>query len=283
MADERDQIIKGVPKMETKQKKLEEYLTSLGRVVIAFSGGVDSTLLAMAAYRALGENAIAATAVSPSLTAKEKEDCAAIDKHIGIKHVFLESGEMADADFLRNDARRCYYCKRVRMGQLCAWAKANGFEHVAEGTNLDDVKDYRPGAQALAELPMIVSPLEKAGLTKADIRAISKEWGLPTWNKQSAACLASRIAYGIDLTPERFRQVEESEIIVRKYVQGQMRVRHHGEVARIEVEQSEFPILMQDNVREEIAARLKKLGFRYVTIDLTGYRMGSLNESLPQK
>ncbi len=269
--------------MEDKVKRLTEYLASLGSAVIAFSGGVDSTLLALAAVRALGDKTIAVTAVSPTLTAKEKAECTALAERIGIKHIFLDSMEMADADFVRNDAKKCYYCKRVRMRQICDWAKEHGYACVAEGSNTDDAKDYRPGTQALAELPMIVSPLIKAGFAKADIRKLSREWQLPTWNKESAACLASRIAYGMTITEERLKEVEAGERIVREYALGQVRVRHHGEVARIEVEEPALDILMRPEVRQAITSRMKEVGFRYVTLDMVGYRMGSLNESLDKK
>ena len=269
--------------MEDKVKRLTDYLASLGRAVIAFSGGVDSTLLALAAVRALGDEAIAVTAVSPTLTAEEKADCTALAERIGIKHIFLDSREMDDADFVRNDAKKCYYCKRVRMRQICDWAEEHGYAHVAEGSNTDDAKDYRPGTQALAELSMIVSPLAKAGFGKADIRKLSREWDLPTWNKESAACLASRIAYGMTITEERLRQVEAGERIVREYVKGQVRVRHHGEVARIEAEEDMISVLMRPDVRRAVTSRMKEVGFRYVTLDMIGYRMGSLNESLDKK
>lgn len=269
--------------MEDKVKRLTDYLSSLGSAVIAFSGGVDSTLLALAAARALGDDVIAVTAVSPTLTAEEKAECTALAERIGIKHIFLDSREMDDADFVRNDAKKCYYCKRVRMRQICDWAEENGYAHVAEGSNTDDASDYRPGTKALAELSMIVSPLIEAGFTKADIRKLSREWHLPTWNKESAACLASRIAYGMTITEERLRQVEAGEKIVREYAEGQVRVRHHGEVARIEVEEAVLPVLMRSEVRREVASRMKEIGFRYVTLDMVGYRMGSLNESLSKK
>ena len=184
---------------------------------------------------------------------------------------------------MKNDAKKCYYCKRVRMRQICDWAEQNGYAHVAEGSNLDDAKDYRPGTQALAELDMIVSPFIEAGFTKADIRDLSREWDLPTWNKESAACLASRIAYGMTITEQRLREVEEGERIIREYTSGQVRVRHHGEVARIEVEETALADLMRPDIRREITSRMKEIGFRYVTLDMVGYRMGSLNESLDKK
>lgn len=269
--------------MQQKQQRLQDYLRSLGRVAVAFSGGVDSTLLAQAAYDALGDDAIAVTAVSPTLTHEERTEAAELAKKIGIRHVLLDSAEMQDADFVRNDGQKCYYCKRVRMRQITDWAKTNGYDRVAEGSNTDDAKDYRPGTRALAELDMIVSPLKEAGMSKADIRAVSKRLGLPTWNKESAACLASRIAYGIPITAERLGQVEEAERILRGYAEGQVRVRHHGEVARLEVEERALAMLMDRDVRRELAARIKAVGFRYVTLDLDGYRMGSLNESLTEK
>lgn len=269
--------------MQEKKARLYEYLRSLGKVVVAFSGGVDSTLLACAAQKVLGDRAIAVTAVSPTLTAQERADAARLAERIGIRHIFAESSEMTDHDFVRNDANKCYYCKRVRMGEITAWAKSHGYDYVVEGSNVDDAKDYRPGTRALAELDMIVSPLKEAGMTKADIRTLSKELDLPTWNKESAACLASRIAYGLAITEERLRAVEEGERILREYASGQVRLRHHGEVARIEVEEDAIGELMKPSVREAISSRLKKLGFRYVTIDLTGYRMGSLNESLAKQ
>lgn len=269
--------------MEDKYIRLQQYLRSLGRVAVAFSGGVDSTFLAKAAHDALGANAIAVTAVSPTLTAEEKAEAEELAKRIGIRHVLLDSTEMQDADFVRNDAQKCYYCKRVRMRRIVEWAIADGYTCVAEGSNTDDAKDYRPGTRALGEIDRIVSPLKEVGMTKADIRALSRALDLPTWNKQSAACLASRIAYGLAITAERLGQVERAERILREYTNGQARVRHHGEVARIEVEDNAIMALTDSAVRRRLVEAFKQIGFRYVTLDLDGYRMGSLNESLTKK
>lgn len=269
--------------MQEKKQRLHKYLRSLGRVVVAFSGGVDSTLLACVAKEVLGEKAIAVTAVSPTLTDEERAEASALAERIGIPHVLLDSAEMQDADFVRNDGQKCYYCKRVRMRQITDWAKLHGYAYVAEGSNIDDAKDYRPGTRALAEIEGIVSPLKEAGMSKSDIRALSQELDLPTWNKESAACLASRIAYGLAITEERLRQVEEAECILREYASGQVRVRHHGEVARLEVEEDAIACLADKGVRQVIVAKLNEIGFRYITLDLKGYRMGSLNESLAKK
>ena len=266
--------------MEEKINKLFTILDSMPNVVVAFSGGTDSALLAAAVFRRLRDKSVAVTAYSPTLAMSEQEDAANIAAGIGIRHVLLPADELAEEGFRVNGPDRCYHCKKLRFSVMADWAASNNFSWIVEGSNVDDSGDYRPGMKALSDMPNVRSPLLEAGFTKAEIRALSKEWELPTWNKPSAACLASRIAYGQRINVDNLGQVEAAEQLVRKYVDGQVRVRHHGSVARIEVETSQLASLIVPATAESISKALKKLGFSFVTLDLTGYRMGSLNEIL---
>ena len=265
---------------EDKLKKLNAILDSFSNAVVAFSGGTDSALLAAAAYQRLKSDAVALTAYSSTLALSEQEDAATIAAGIGIRHVLLPADELSEEGFRVNGPDRCYHCKKLRFGVLAEWADANNIAWILEGSNADDVGDYRPGMKALSDMPKVRSPLLEAGLTKAEIRDISKEWGLPTWNKPSAACLASRIAYGQQISTANLSQVEQAEKVVRKFASGQVRVRHHGSVARIEVEPSQLASLIVPSTAEAVTRELKKLGFAFITLDLSGYRMGSLNETL---
>ena len=262
-----------------KLQALKARLSSLGSVAVAFSSGVDSSFLLKVAHDLLGDRAVALTARAPFFPAREQEEAKAFCRREGIRQILLDYDILSVEGVRENPRNRCYLCKRAIFTALLRWAEEQGFRCVAEGSNLDDCGDYRPGMRAVAELG-IQSPLREAELTKAEIRLLSKELGLPTWDKPSFACLASRFVYGETITREKLSMVEQAEQLLLEMGFRQMRVRIHGTMARIELLPEDFPRLISPQVRETVCKGCKALGFSYVSMDLMGYRTGSMNDPI---
>ena len=265
------------PDLLAKRENLLRVLGSLGRVAVAFSGGIDSTVVAKAAFLTLGDGAVAVTADSASVPRAELDDARRLADQIGIRHRIIQTEEFGDPDYIRNDGTRCYYCKSELYGRIETLLPELGVNVICSGANLDDRGDYRPGLKAAAE-HAVRHPLQEAGFTKADVRALARAWDLPTWDKPASPCLSSRLAPGVEVTHERTQRVEEAEIYLRSLGYRECRVRlHHGELARIEVPEAELARLAEPGMREELVRRLRELGFQYVALDLEGFRSGSLN------
>ena len=266
--------------LERKSRVLRERLRSLGRVLVAYSGGVDSGFLAWTAHRELVSNMLAVLADSPSLARSQMRDAVAFAEEQGIPLAVINTGEMERPEYIRNDGARCYQCKDELFTTMEAYRRSNGFDAIAYGVNVDDQGDYRPGQEA-ARLHQVAAPLLEAGLTKDDIRQLASQAGLRIWDKPASACLSSRIEYGRPVTREALSAVEQGEDALRQLGFRQVRVRHHGEIARIEIASEELARAMTQEMAAEFTRIFKALGFFYVTLDLEGFRSGSMNAVLP--
>ncbi len=267
--------------LEDKYRRLLEVIAAHGRVAVAFSGGVDSSFLCRAARDAVGDGAIAITVTGPMMPSDDLATAKQIAALTGIRHFFIDDPEL-DEPVAANPVNRCYHCKKIEFARIAEVARQHGVATVLDGSNLDDEGDYRPGLTALSEL-QVTSPLRVAGLRKADIRELSRELGLPTWDKPAAACLGSRVPYGERITLEKLRAIDRAEQTLRAHGFRQCRVRHHGDIARLEVAPAERSRFFDPVLLDTVSREIKAAGFRYVCLELEGYQMGSLNRVLPSE
>ncbi len=269
------------PNLIAHRDQLVETLRGYGKIAVAYSGGIDSTVVARAAVEAIGESAVAVTAVSESLASGELEEATAIAEQIGIRHRIIQTDEFANPEYVQNRPDRCYYCKSELYGRLARMLDELGADTIASGANTDDLGDHRPGMRAAAENG-VRHPLQECGLGKTEVRALAKAWGLPTWDKPATPCLSSRIAYGVEATPERTRMIDQAEQWLRRQGLRVLRVRYHeGDLARVEVPLDDLPRLVDLQTRGDLVAAFRAAGFKFVTLDLEGFRSGSFNGSLP--
>jgi uncharacterized protein len=265
--------------LEAKQEKLFAILKRLDRVIVAYSGGTDSAYLAWAAHSVLGDGAIAITADSASIPASHKRDAEAFARECGFRHEYVDTYEFENPDYIRNDKNRCFHCKDELFTVLETYAKQRGYPQIVYGVNQDDLGDYRPG-QSAAKMHDVKAPLVEAGLTKGEIRELSRRAGLSTWDRPASACLSSRVPYGTPVTVETIKTIEQGEEAIRALGFRQFRVRFHGELVRIEISRDELPKALTLESANALTSIFKQLGFLYVTLDLEGYRQGSLNAAL---
>jgi uncharacterized protein len=269
--------VESTDNLSAKADRVVELIRGYESCAVAFSGGIDSTVVAKAAQLALGERAVAVTGTSASLAAGELDEARELARLIGIRHEVIATDEFADPDYVRNAPDRCYHCKTELYTQLETLAERFDCKVIVNGANVDDLGDYRPGMKAAGE-HRVASPLAECGFNKADVRALAVMWGLPTWDKPATPCLSSRVAYGEEVTPERLAMIDQAEQFLREQGLRTVRVRYHkGDVARLEVPIEALAKLCEPPVREALVLRLKALGFKYVTLDLEGFRSGSLN------
>lgn len=262
-----------------KQNVLFSVLRGLGRVIVAYSGGTDSAYLAWAAHHVLGDDVIAITADSPSIPTSHKRDAEAFALECGFRHVYIQTHEFDNPDYFKNDRDRCFHCKDELFSCLESYANESGFDHIVYGVNKDDLGDYRPGQRA-AKIHQVRAPLVEAELTKAEIRELARRAGLSIWDRPAAACLSSRVPYGTPVTVETIKTIEQGEEAIRALGFRQFRVRFHGDLVRIEIAKDELPKALTPETAQAFTNIFKQLGFLYVTLDLEGYRQGSLNAAL---
>lgn len=265
--------------LQKKVENLKQYIVGLGSLAIGFSGGVDSSLLVAVAHEVLGDRLIAVTGADASVPERELNEAVAFCKERGIRHIVCNVDPLKEEGYRNNSPDRCYFCKHGIFTEVRKIAVENGIEYMAEGSNMDDIGDYRPGLRAAAELS-VKSPLREAGLTKSEIRIISRAMGLPTWSKPAYACLASRFVYGEEITEEKLHMIDRAEQFLIEHGFFEERVRMHGNIARIEVPPEDIPRLASDEIREAVYDRFRELGFLFVTLDMKGYKSGSMNATM---